>query len=97
MRQNKIKTFDLLKKTIDDLHKLGSKAYLTMNIFPRNVDIKVFEQIVEQIADLGADAIIFSDPGTYTIVRKYLPNIPLHLSTQTNTLNWAAVKFWYDL
>jgi collagenase-like PrtC family protease len=33
-----------------------------MNIFPRNVDIKLFEKIVERISDLGADAIIFSDP-----------------------------------
>ena len=97
MRQNKIKTFELLRKTIDDIHKIGAKAYLTMNIFPRNIDIKVFESIVERISDLWADAIIFSDPGTYKIIRKYLPDIPLHLSTQTNTLNRAAVKFWYDL
>jgi len=62
MRQNKMRTFDDLKKTINDLHANGSRAYLTMNIFPRNTDIKVFESVVEKIADVGADAIIFSDP-----------------------------------
>ena len=62
MRQNKILDFDELKKTVKDLHKNGSKALLTMNIFPRNTDIKIFEQTVKQIADCGADAIIFSDP-----------------------------------
>lgn len=97
MRQNKIKTFEILKKTIDDLHRLWVKAYLTMNIFPRNIDIKIFESVVEKISDLWADAIIFSDPWTYRIIRKYLPDIPLHLSTQTNTLNYEAVKFWADL
>ncbi|MFA5747948.1 MAG: GxxExxY protein [Candidatus Absconditabacterales bacterium] len=97
MRQNKIKTFSDLKKTIKDLHLNGTKALLTMNIFPRNQDIKIFESTVEQIADVGADAIIFSDPGTFTIIRKYLPKIPLHLSTQTSTMNYDAVRFRYDL
>lgn len=97
MRQNKIYTFDDLKKTVDDLHKNGSKALLTMNIFPRNTDIKIFEDTVKQIADVGADAIIFSDPGTFHIIRKYMPDTPLHLSTQSSTMNYAAVQFWKDM
>lgn len=97
MRQNKIYNFDDLKKTVDDLHKNGSKALLTMNIFPRNTDIKIFEQTVKQIANVGADAIIFSDPGTFHIIRKYMPDIPLHLSTQSSTMNYAAVQFWKDM
>ncbi len=97
MRQNKILDFVDLKKTVDDLHKNGSKALLTMNIFPRNADIEIFEKTVEQIADVWADAIIFSDPGTFHIIRKYMPKIPLHLSTQSSTMNRAAVKFWKDM
>ena len=97
MRQNKIYNFDDLKKTVDDLHKNWSKALLTMNIFPRNNDIKIFEDTVKQIANVWADAIIFSDPGTFHIIRKYLPDTPLHLSTQSSTMNRAAVKFWKDM
>lgn len=97
MRQNKIKSFEELKETVKWIHVYGKKALLTMNIFPRNTDIKIFEQTVKQIADVGADAIIFSDPGTFTIIRKYMPKIPLHLSTQTSTMNRAAVKFRKDM
>ncbi len=97
MRQNKITGFDELKKTVDALHAHGTKALLTMNIFPRNIDINIFEQTVERIADVGADAIIFSDPGTFKTIRKYVPNMPLHLSTQTSTLNSASVAFRRDL
>lgn len=68
-----------------------------MNIFPRNQDIKIFEATVEKIADVGADAIIFSDPGTFHVLKKYLPNTPLHLSTQTSTMNYSAVQFRYDM
>lgn len=97
MRQNKIYNFDSLKKTVDDLHKNGSKALLTMNIFPKNIDIKVFELTVQQIANCGADAIIFSDPGTFHILKKYMPDTPLHMSTQASTMNYAAVQFWKDM
>ncbi len=98
MRQNKIKNFDELKKTIDDLHKLNVKAYLTINIFPRNIDIKVLESVIKEIKQLGMDGVIFSDPGVFTTLKKYLWNsVRYHLSTQTNTLNWMAVKFWHDL
>jgi len=98
MRQNKIKNFDELKKTIDDLHKLGVKAYLTINIFPKNIDIKVIESVIEEIKNLEMDAVIFSDPGVFTTLKKYLwDSVRYHLSTQTNTLNWMAIKFWTDL
>ena len=97
MRQNKILDFDELKKTVDAVHSYWARAFLTMNIFPRNTDIKIFESTVERISEIGADAIIFSDPWTFHILKKYLPNTHLHLSTQTSTLNYSAVKFWYDL
>lgn len=97
MRQNKVRTFDELKKTITDLKTLGKKAFLTMNIFPRDIDIKVFESVVEKISDMWADAIIFSDPWTYNIIKRYLPDTRLHLSTQTNVLNTEAIKFWQGL
>lgn len=97
MRQNKVQNFDILKKTIEEIHKNGSKALLTMNIFPRNTDIKVFESVVERISDTNPDSIIFSDPGTFNVLRKYFPDVPLHLSTQTSTLNYESIKFWRDL
>ena len=97
MRQNKIKDFEMLKKTVDDLHKLGKKAYLTINIFPRNLDIKIIESTIEKIAQVWADSVIFSDPGVFVLLKKYFKDkVKYHLSTQTNTLNWMAVKFWYD-
>jgi len=53
--------------------------------------------VTEQIADTNPDAIIFSDPGTYNVLRKYFPNVHMHLSTQTSTLNYESIKFWRDL
>ena len=97
MRQNKVQDFEVLKNTIDEIHKNGSKALLTMNIFPRNTDISVFEAVVERLVWTNPDAIIFSDPGTFNVIRKHFPDTPLHLSTQTSTLNYESIKFRRDL
>ena len=60
------------------------------------MDKKLYEDI-ETIKDAAPHAIILSDFGVYNTVKKELPNIDIHISTQTNTLNSEAVKFWRDL
>ena len=97
MRKGELITAENLKESIDLAHALGAKAYMTLNIFAFNEDIKNLEQSLEIISDAKPDAIIFSDFGIYNVVRKYLPDIELHVSTQTNILNYETVKFWQDL
>ncbi len=97
MRKGELITAENLKESIDLAHKLGAKAYMTLNIFAFNEDIKNLEQSIEVISDAKPDAIIFSDFGIYNTVRKYMPNVEMHVSTQTNILNYETVKFWQDL
>ena len=69
-----------------------------MNILARNIDLKLFEKTLERLQDIQKpDGIIFSDPGAYRLIRKYFPDIGLHLSTQASTMNYEAIKFWQDL
>ncbi len=75
----------------------GVKAYITINIFPSNHDLKRVIPHLEQLESIRPDAIIFTDPGVYRLARKYAPSVPLHLSTQANTLNIEACAFWQDL
>lgn len=97
MRKGEIITAENLKSSIDLAHELGAKAYLTLNIFAFNSDIKNLEENFEIISESKPDAIIFSDFGIYNVVRKYMPDVELHVSTQTNILNYETVKFWQDL
>lgn len=96
MRKGEIITFDNLKKAIDLARALGARAYLTLNIFAFNNDIENLEKSIDIIKDANPDAIILSDFGVFRIVRKYMPDMPIHISTQANTLNYEAVKFWQD-
>jgi putative protease len=43
---------------------------------------------------LKPEALILSDPGIIYFAKEICPEIPIHLSTQANTVNWASVKFW---
>jgi putative protease len=97
MRKGEIITLENLKHAIDLAHKLGAKAYLTLNIFAFNGDIKHLEECMDVIKDANPDAILVSDFGILRLLKKYMPNTELHISTQTNILNYECVKFWQDM
>lgn len=96
MRKGEIITLDNLKTAASLAHSLGAKAYLTLNIFAFNNDIKLLESSIERLKESNPDAVIVSDFGIINLVKKYMPETPLHISTQTNTLNYESVKFWRD-
>lgn len=97
MRKGELITLDNLKQAVDLAHSLGAKAYVTLNIFAFNNDIQQLETCIDRFKDAKPDAVILSDFGVFNLVRKYMPEIPVHISTQTNTLNYESVKFWRDL
>ena len=96
MRKGQLITLDNLKEAVDLAHKLGAKAYVTLNIFAFNSDIKLLESCIDRFKDANPDAVIVSDFGVLNLVKRYMPDTPLHISTQTNTLNYESVKFWQD-
>ncbi len=88
-------SLDEMKEGIRYTHKLNKKAYLTLNVFSRNEDIASLPEYLQEISSIGLDAIIVSEPGSLLAVKKYT-DYPIHLSTQANTTNWQAVKFWQE-
>ncbi len=97
MRKGEIITLQNLKSAVDLAHSLGAKAYLTLNIFAFNRDIKHLEECMDIIKDSNPDAILVSDFGVLRLLKKYMPDVELHISTQTNILNYECVKFWQDM
>src|SRR5690554_3651488 len=88
--------FDLgtLAIGIQEAHALGKKLYVVCNIAPHNAKLTNFVEDIRPVVELGPDALIVSDPGVIYLLREHFPHMPLHLSVQANTVNWAAVKFW---
>lgn len=96
MRKGEIITAENLKKTIDLAHSYGKKVYMTLNIYAYDDDIKNLYENIEIIKDANPDALIVSDFGILNVLKTKLPDTDIHISTQTNTLNSEAVKFWRD-
>ena len=84
-----------MKRGLEFAHKRGKKVYLTANIIPHNRDIDDFSKYVREIAPLGFDAVLISDPGMFELVREIAPNLPIHISTQANNVNYKSASFWY--
>ncbi len=76
---------------------LGKKIYLTMNIFPHNRKVDSFENMLAKVALVKPDGLIMADPGMIMVAREKHPEIPVHLSTQANTINWQTVLFWQKM
>lgn len=90
-------TFEEMKEAVDFAHKRGVKVYLTMNIIPHNEDLKDADSFVERAAATGIDAVIVSDPGMLSIIKRTAPGLGIHVSTQANITNTESVKFWHSV
>ncbi len=88
--------FDLpgLRQACDLVHRRGRRLYLTLNAYLRPEEFPTLEAWLEELRPLDFDAYIVADPGVLATVRRLDPQRPLHLSTQANTTNAAAVGFW---
>ncbi len=90
-------TLQNLETGIAEAHRLGKKFFLTSNLIPHNSKLKTYIADMEPVIAMRPDALIMADPGLIMMVRERWPEIPVHLSVQANTVNWAAVTFWQNL
>jgi putative protease len=88
--------FDLatLERGIATAHGQGKKFFLASNVMPHNAKVKTFMADMAPVVALGPDALIMADPGLIMLVRERWPELPIHLSVQANTVNYATVRFW---
>ncbi len=83
-----------MAEALDYCHTRRVRAYLTVNSLPRNGSLAALEDYLHQVAALPFDALIVADPGVASLAGECAPALPLHLSTQANTINWNSARFW---
>lgn len=86
-----------LRAAVGRTHECGARFYVTMNIFPFDDEMEGFVDAAREARDAGADAVIVSDPGAIRRLRREVPELPVHVSTQANTVNTEAVKMYRDM
>lgn len=93
VRNNDFKV-DNLHRGIEYAHARGKQFYVASNIAPHNSKLKTYLRDMEPVIEARPDALIMSDPGLIMMVRDRWPEQEIHLSVQSNVVNWAAAKFW---
>ncbi len=78
-------------------HNIGKKVYVTMNIIYHDEDFNNIEKYIKKLDEIGVDAVIVSDIGCISIIKKIAPNLEIHLSTQASCMNRLSAKFYKNL
>ena len=86
-----------LKKGVKYAHDNGVKVHVTCNTIPHNEEIPRLPAFLEQLNDIGVDAIIAADLGTIGLIKKYAPNTELHISVQSGICNYETANAFYNL
>ena len=89
-------TVEELKEGIEFAHQRQKKVYMTLNMIPHNQELAQLPEYIDKIKKLKLDALIISDPGVFAFVKKEMPKMEIHISTQANNVNWASALFWAE-
>ncbi len=90
-------TCEQLDEAVKMCHSRGVKVYLTCNTLPRNDEIPYFEQFMEEAKQCDVDAVIVADLGLLSLVKKYAPDMEIHMSTQTGIVNYVTANELYNM
>ena len=86
-----------LREGIAYAHEHNVKVYVTANIYAHNEDLSGVRAYFEELKEIRPDALLISDPGVYSIWAEVCPEIDLHVSTQSNNVNYGTFLFWQKL
>ncbi len=89
-------TWEELAQALSLVHAQGKKFYLTLNILPYEDELPALIDTARRAGEMGVDAALVSDLGAFLALRREVPELPLHISTQANTLNAEAARFYWE-
>lgn len=85
-------SIDEIRDAVCYAHPLGVKIFVTLNILIKDEELQEALQYVADLYEIGVDAIIVQDIGLAYLIKKHIPNMPMHLSTQGSIYNRSGVK-----
>ena len=85
-------TDEEFERAVRYCHVRGCKVYVTLNTLINDREVEPALKAARLASEVGTDGIIIQDLGLIAAVRQYLPDIPLHASTQMSIHNLAGVE-----
>ncbi len=81
-----------IARAVSKCHEHGVKAYVTFNTLIYDREMKTALDYALFLYRCGVDALIVADIGLARQIKKYIPNMELHASTQMTAHNTEAVN-----
>lgn len=75
-------TAEELRRASSLAHAHGARVYVTLNVYVRDGELDVACDLARRVLDAGADALIVADAGLVRELRRRIPGVEIHLSTQ---------------
>ncbi|MGI5896175.1 MAG: peptidase U32 family protein [Oscillospiraceae bacterium] len=79
-----------LQKGVALAHQNGVRVYLTCNTLPTNEEIEALPEFLKGVERAGVDAVIVTDIGVLSLVKRIIPEMEVHISTQTGVVNYLT-------
>ena len=86
-----------LKEAVRYCHIYGVKLYVTANTVVFENEIEQFLDYMKFLYEIGVDAVIMQDIGMISLVRRLIPNLEIHASTQINCHNDESLYLLHDM
>lgn len=90
-------TLDTAETALQYLHKNHIPGYVALNIYPFENEYKQIIETAHSLSEMGADGVIVSDLGVIDALRRAEIKLPIHISTQANTLSPQTVMAYKSL
>lgn len=84
-----------MSEGIEFAHSYEKKVYVTANITAHNNDLLGVREYFKELSVIKPDALIISDPGVFMAAKEICPDIDVHISTQSNNVNYDTFRFWH--
>ncbi len=82
-----------MKTWVDYCHLYGIDVHVTVNTLIKEKEIEKFTEYIKELNNIGVDALIVQDIGAAQIIKKTIPDMVLHASTQMTVTSLEGVKY----
>ena len=90
-------SYESFEQAIEYAHERGKKVFVAINGFHFSAQIERLKKHIKTLLKMRPDAFIVASLGAVRLAREIAPQVPLHISTQANVLNYLDAQAYKDL
>ncbi|MBE6648181.1 MAG: U32 family peptidase [Ruminococcaceae bacterium] len=90
-------TDDNLFEAVSKVHEKNKKIYVTVNCFAKDSEFELLPEYARFLNESGVDAVIVSDLGVLSSIKRHCPDLQVHISTQANCMNSETANVYYNM